>query len=79
MRKAFLKFMEQVMCNDCPFSSFNVASYKSFMDVTFIVSTSVRPNDLGWLNTHLVDGRWFITAEDDSIRIIVRFENKDAD
>lgn len=71
--------MEQVMCNDCPFNSFNVVSYKSFIDVTFIVATSVKPNDLGWLNTHLVDGRWFITAENDSIRIIVRFEDKDAD
>lgn len=71
--------MEQVTDIDCPFSSFYFVSYKSFIDVTFIVSTSVNPTDLGWLNTHLVDGRWFITAENDSIRIIVRFEDKDAD
>ena len=79
MKKTFLQFMEQVTDIDCPFSSFNVVSYKTFIEVTFIVATSVNPTALGWLNTHLVNGRWFITAEADSVRIVVRFVDEDKD
>lgn len=79
MRKAFLKFMEQVMTNACPFYNFSVSIYKSFIEVKFIIATSVRPEELGWLNTHLIGGRWFIIAENDSIRLVVRFDNENED
>lgn len=71
--------MEHVLSIDCPFYTFNVRTYKTYIDVTFIVATSIQPNDLGWLNTHLIGGRWFLVAENDSIMVIVRFEDTDED
>lgn len=69
--------MEHVLSIDCPFYTFNVQTYKTYIDVTFIVATSIKPNDLGWLNTHLIGGRWFLVAENDTIKVIVRFEDTD--
>lgn len=65
------------MRNDCPFSSFNVACYKGLINVTFVLSRSVDTTDIAWLNTHLVDGMWFITAEEDTIKIVVKFYEED--
>ena len=79
MRQSFLKFMEQVMSIDCPFYNFIVSTYKNFIEVNFIIITSIRPEELGWLNTHLIGGRWFLIAKDDSIRLIVRFEEDNDD
>ena len=77
MRKAFLKFMEHVVSIDCPFFSFSVNFYRSYIEVRFINELSLTPENLGWLNTHLLGGRWFITAEGDSVIIVVRFEETD--
>lgn len=71
--------MEHVLSIDCPFYTFNVQTYKTYIDVTFIIATSIKPNDLGWLNTHLIGGRWFLVAENDTIKVIVRFEDTDED
>lgn len=74
MKKAFLKFMEHVVSVDCPFYPFSVSIYRTFIEVKFVTKCSVKPGDLGWLNTHLIGGRWFIISENDSIAVIVRFE-----
>ena len=79
MRKAYLKFMEHVVSIDCPFFSFSVKFYRSYIEVRFIIASSLTPEDLGWLNTHLLGGRWFLTAEEDSVIIVVRFEETNED
>ncbi len=79
MKKAFLEFMTHVMTNDCPFYTYNVSIYKSFIDVVFVISTTINPSDLGWINTHLIGGRWFLAAENDSIRLTIRFDETDDD
>lgn len=79
MKKAFLKFMEHVLVDGCPFYTFNVSTYKSYIEVVFVCATAIKPADLGWINTHLVDGRWFVVAEDNSIRLIIRFDNTEDD
>lgn len=71
--------MEHVIAIDCPFYNFSVSTYKSYIEVRFIVTTSIWPDELGWLNTHLIGGRWFIIAENDSIRLTVRFEEENED
>lgn len=79
MRKAFLKFMEHVVSIDCPFNNFSVSTYKSYIEVKFIIATSVKPNELGWLNTHLIGGRWFLVAEQGAIHLIIRFDDTNED
>lgn len=79
MKKAFLKFMEHIIDFDCPFSRFTVTTYKGFIEVKFIITDSICPEDLGWLNTHLVDGRWFITTGVSIISLVVRFFENDED
>lgn len=74
MKKAFLTFMGHVISIDCPFHTFSVSNYKSYIEVKFINKCYVRPEDLGWLNTHLIGGRWFIISENDSTIVLVRFE-----
>lgn len=79
MKKAFLKFMEHVLDDGCPFYTFNVSTYKTDIEVVFVIATTVKPADLGWINTHLVGGRWFLAAEENSIRLIIRFDDTDND
>lgn len=79
MRKAYLKFMEHVGSIDCPFFSFSVNFYRSYIEVRFIIASSLNSEDLGWLNHHLLGGRWFLTAEENSVIIVVRFEETDKD
>ena len=79
MKKAFLKFMEHVLIDGCPFYTFSISTYKSYIEVVFIVATIIKPSDLGWINTHLVGGRWFLVAEENSIRLIIRFDEPEND
>lgn len=77
MKKAFLKFMGYVGDVDCPFYTFNVSTYKTYIEVAFTIATAVKPSDLGWLNTHLEGGRWFVVGERDTVKLIVRFDKTD--
>lgn len=79
MKKAFLQFMGDVLICDCPFYTFSVTTYKSYIEVVFIIATMIKPSDLGWINDHLVGGRWFLVAEENSIRLIVRFDKTEND
>ena len=79
MRQKFLEFMKHVVSDDCPFYNFSVNKYRSYIEVRFIITISIFPDDLRWLNTHLVDSRWFITTEGEANVIVVRFEETDED
>lgn len=77
MQKNFLDFMSFLTDPDCPWATSVVNTHTSYIDVMFVTSCMVRPSDLGWLNTHVVGGEWFITSENDEIHIVVRFHNDD--
>lgn len=73
MKKAFLKFNKHVLEYSCPFNNFSVHTYNSFIDVVFDSSKTIKPKQLKWINTHLKDGRWWLSADDKSFKLIIRF------
>ena len=77
MRKNFLDFVTWLTDPDCPWHKSIISIHVSYIDVMFVTSCQIHPSDLGWLNTHAVGGRWFITSENDEIQVIVRFQDDD--
>jgi hypothetical protein len=75
--KNFLDFVKHLTDICCPWHKSVVAIYATYIEVTFVTSTMVRPSDLGWLNTHAVGGEWFVTSEDNETHIVVRFHEND--
>lgn len=71
--------MEHVLEDGCPFVTFSVSTYSSFIDVIFDNFTTIRPEELDWINTHLVGGRWWLTAEDNFVKLIIRFDEPSDD
>lgn len=77
MNKHFLDFMGHLTDNCCPWSTSIIKITQTYIDVVFATSGSVQPVDLGWVNTHAVGSKWFITAEDGKVRVVVRFYDDD--
>lgn len=71
--KNFFHFVEHLTDTCCPWHKSVLSIHTSFIEVMFITSCTVRPSDLGWLNTHAVGGQWFLTSEDNETHIVVRF------
>lgn len=76
-KKNFLAFMAWLSDPDCPWGRAIVTTNLSYIDVVFVTSRTVHPSYLGWLNTHAVGGRWFITPNDDELQIVVRFDDEE--
>lgn len=75
--KNFFHFVEHLTDACCPWSKSVLSIRPNFIEVMFITSCTVNPSDLGWLNTHAVGSKWFVTSEDNETHIVVRFFDDD--
>lgn len=75
--KNFLDFVAHLTDNCCPWHKSVVAIYATYIEVTFVTSTMVRPSHLGWLDAYVDGGEWFVTSEDDETHVVVRFFEND--
>lgn len=75
--KNFLNFVAFLTDIDCPWHKSVVTILPTSIEVRFITTSMVHPSDLGWLNTHAVGGKWFITSENDETHIVVRFYDEE--
>ena len=75
--KNFQEFVKHLTDTCCPWQKSYVSICTSYIEVTFTTTSVVRPSDLGWLNTHAVGGKWFVTSENDETHIVVRFYDDD--
>lgn len=73
----FLNFVTYLTDIECPFHKSVIETCPNSIEVRFLTTSIVKPSDLGWLNTHVVGGEWFISTGYDEIHIVVRFYNED--
>lgn len=73
MKENVMKFMGHLLDVDSPFNDYAVKKLPNIIDVVITTNATIEPSALGWLNTHLVGGRWWISADADCVQITIRF------